>query len=136
MIAFLLLALNLNLNLDLDLARADETPGHSWILYSWQTNKGWNYALLPKAGTETVKHWADLNLVKVKGWEALRTRLANIRAGEHLAFGTADEIDDLPAQRLLEFPRTDIRIKIRKFSKERGFDIGSMLPRAKSTISD
>jgi hypothetical protein len=113
-----------------------ENPGRGWVLYSWQTNKGWFYALLPKPAVEHSKHWAELNLVKVAGWEALRTRLSNIRSGEHMAFGTAEEIDDLPSQRLIEFPRTDIRIKIRRYSKERGFDLGSILPPARSTLSN
>jgi hypothetical protein len=115
---------------------ADEPASKGWVLYSWQTNKGWCYALLPRNAAEHSKRWADLNLVKVSGWDALKTRLRNIRSGEHLAFGTAEEIDDLPQQRLLEFPRTEIRRKIRALSKERGFDLGSILPGARSTLSD
>jgi hypothetical protein len=132
----LIAALNLNPNLDLNRARADETPVKKWVLYSWQTNKGWNYALLPRPSVEHSKRWAELNLVKVSGWDALKSRLKNIRSGEHLAFGTAEEIDDLPAARLLEVPRTEVRRKIRAFSKEHGFELGSSLPRARSTISD
>ena len=116
-------------------ARAESTPANKgWILFSWQTNKGWQYALLPNQGTE--KRWADINLVKVHGWDALKTRLRNIHSGEHMAYGTRDDIEDIPRERLMEVPRTNIRYEIRKLAKERGFDVGSPLPKAKATISD
>ena len=129
----LILAL-MALNLSPNPARSDE-PSAGWILYSWQTNHGWYYALLPGSHAPS-KRWADLNLVKVSGWDALRTRLRNIRAGERLAFGTAEEIADVPNARLIEVPRTEIRRKIRAFSKEQGFEVGSSLPPARSTLSD
>jgi hypothetical protein len=123
-----LVALTLSL-----VAHAESTPG-GWILFSWQTNKGWQYALLPNQGRD--KHWADLTLVKVHGWDALKSRLMNIPPGSHLAYGGKDEIEDVPSDRLMEVPRTNIRYEIRKLGKARGFNVGSSLPKAKTTISD
>src|SRR5438067_2164662 len=67
-------------------ARAEVIQGtaKSWVLFAWETNRGWYFSLLPN--TEHGKRWAEVNVAKVLGWDALRPKLKNLQPGERLSF--------------------------------------------------
>jgi hypothetical protein len=105
-----------------------------WVLFSWQTPKGWYFSLLP--GSNRAKSWGEVNLAKVQGWDALRNKLRNLQPGERLEFGSAVEVQDLPSERALVNPERDVRKKIVRLSKEVGFKVGSLTPKAATTLTD
>jgi hypothetical protein len=101
-------------------AVANDTKG--WVLFSWQTSRGWYFSLLP--GTNRAKSWVEVNLAKVQGWDALRNKLRNLQAGESLEFGTSVHVEDLPSERALVSPERDVKKKIARLSRELGFKLG------------
>jgi hypothetical protein len=113
-------------------AVSDAAP-KGWVLFSWQTNKGWYFSLLP--GTNRTKSWTEVNLAKVLGFDALKGKLRNIGAGERLEYGAPVHIADLPSDRTLENPTTEVRRQIARISREAGFKVGQ-LPRKTPTIKD
>lgn len=63
-----------------------------WLLFSWHEGNKWYFSLLP--GTNRSRHWSEVNLAKVTGWDALRLRLENLSPGEDLTYGESAHVED------------------------------------------